>query len=224
VEAALVDSKSETVLESYRVAVEAHFGARMAAQFSTAATTLKPTGDDVDEYAARLLEAAMLEPDATHPGELPLTSVELRLETATATLAPHEAHAHPLLSDWTQLTFALSMADAMRAGRLLTALAAGAPIFDLFQLFHGPEGEIYAWSQLSFQTAQGWATAKFNYGEAPPIAFARISIATGTAVFKVGSHVREVSVIAVAEGDPETGEPAPRRDGLGSAFGRDTLH
>lgn len=213
------------VLESYRSAVEAYFGADVAAQFEAAALADRTTSSDPDESAARILLAAMMEPGSAEAADiLVLTGVELQLDQAVAALKPHEAHAHPLLAAWSKDTFAQALADAIRAGRLLTALAPGAPVFDQFQVFHAPGGQVFALSQLSFETGQGWATARFRFGADVAPFFARVSMAAGTAVFRVGAMVREAGGIAQAASDAAEDADPIRSADASALFGRSTVH
>lgn len=222
-------------LSSYRDAVAMHFGEQVLQRFDAACLTEASAIEDPDERAAQLLAIAMCEatPQQAHDclGAMRLTSVELQLGTASVVMEPHEAHAHPLLSDWTQDSLPLALADAIRAGRLLTALGPGSPVFGWFHLYHGDGAHLFAASQLQFSTDQGEAVAKFHFGPQASLGFVRASVAMGTTVFLVGAHVRESGGLVCVSADSTEGdvssdpEPVFRAgDMLSSLFGRGTLH
>lgn len=217
-------------LNAYRDGVGLHFGQQMLQRFDAACLTAASAINDLDEQSGYLIAAAMCDAAPQQSFDclsaMQLASVELRFGDASTRMAPHEAHAHPLLAAWTRDTLPAAMADALRAGRLLTALAPGAPVFDWFHLYHAEGERLFAASQLTFAVDRGQAVATFNFGAQPSSGFVRASIASGTAVFLVGAHVRQSgglsgsNELADAEGEPG----CPPAEGITTLFGQRTVH
>ena len=179
--------------------VSDRLSAAVAARLREAIAAVRPgdpTGMLTLEEAGEALAVAMVGGDAATAASeldvLDLVVVELVTDQGGQTraiLSPDEAFTHPLIGRWASATPDAAIAEAMRAGALLTQVAAGSPRFLRVEIIEAGGKIAGAVAKLDF----GNATATLYYGDPQAGGFPICTHhkAQGTALVQIGELLRE---------------------------------
>lgn len=185
---------------AFEAAVRAHVSPVLANRLRPVAqVVLGSDADDAEldhDAAGRIILASLLGSEAEQAladaDALRLTAADLSTPTATVTLSAADTARHPLLSDWSPPSLAEAIGQIIEAGKSLTAIGPGGPLFLSINLSIAYGVEPHAEAHMTFPGAQVGCSAALIYGTRPVSALPLESLTRfhGDGLFNVGVNLQ----------------------------------